>query len=542
MYENYFFFRAFQALLTGLLVGSISIVILPSCSIIYNGDEFVRVTDAAPPLDVDVSSLRIDSVTPGEVYEGEGCILKDGESLACDPELSRGIPITLHGAHIGQDAMVHIAATDPDIPALTGTGEMLERVIDRTGNTIAIVLPIPVLPEIGDGTDVMVTLRVLQGSAMVTQDSVIVIHGLDEYSSSTSGPTMDSGALKSRYSTITIDSPLELTGAVPARLVATSDIRIAAAVSADGQGNQSGPGGRAGGGSSSSGQMEPHGGQAGGTASGGGGGGHAAAGTSGQGTDGGGGGNASGQETVAPLLDDGGHGGGGGGPDQVATGQGTTPGGAGGGGGGLIELTSMGRLTWAADGRISVRGGNGGNGTGICLLSVQGSGGGGGGSGGAILVRALMAYRDEEPKAGGARLLVAGGGGGQGGDGSNGCRSDGGNGASGRVRVDLPGAQATPPATDAPLFSFRGAVLSPSTPTITTTKMLDLDIAGAANQSYWLRRGSDEPQPIDTNETGSGVAAITLESGHNRVCVQVTPDLGQPAEGLNCLAIAYIEQ
>jgi hypothetical protein len=510
----------------GLITVAICGTLNAGCSFIYDADEFKVAADAAPPpdsepppTDVNIEGLTLTDTTPTELDEGSGCV---PEGMGCAAS-SRAVPVVVHGMNISLSATVTVDGPGYDNQSVTPT-------IASDGSSLAIGLHVPVLPTLADGVTDTLTITVSQGG--VSKDVMVTVRGLDELTaSSVSGGTLDVSAIASRYSTITIDSPLTLTGSGPARLVATAALTIDDTISADGAtatddtGGGAGPGGCTGGNAETPGDCLTGGGRAGAQSSGGGGGGHATMGTQGGGGNGGMGGAMTGSDELVPLTDEAGNGGGGGGPGTLGA-----AGGGGGGGGGIVELTSYGALTIGASGAVSAEGGTGAPGKGGCITVVEHGGGGGGGAGGAIFVRAGQALTDGGS---GARLSVSGGA-----KGDGGCNA-GGDGAPGRIRVDVPGDTATPGFAGGTLY--RGPVLDPQTPAIVGTTPLMVDLVGEGGTTYYVERDGSARASAATGSNRRATVSVDLSAGLNRICAVVNMDVNlSSSEGTNCLTVAYI--
>lgn len=515
-----------------------------SCTVVYDADVFQYI-DAAPPdvyiepppppppPDAEVAPLILERLDPAEIVEGAGCV-PAGDGCRTD---SRPVPIVIHGSGIAEDASI----------ILNGAGfdehEVPVTAISPAGDMAAFAVPIPVLPDLANGESAVITVTVRQDDA--EQSRPLSVRGLDELVASRDAPegTLGVSQLRARYSRIVIDQDVELTGDRVARLVATAEIVVNAAVRADGRSasggtpGAGGPGGGAGGPPEQNGTFNG-GGRAGGNASGGGGGGHAVQGDEGTGNSPGEGGSETGRRFLTPLTAAGalsarGHGGGGGG----SCGAGTP--GAGGGGGGVMELTSQGvmRLTPAA--LLSARGGGGGSGAGQCVVVLGGNpGGGGGGSGGAILVRAAMELTDEGSD---ARVDVSPGAGG-----GPSARA-GGDGAPGRVRVDLPGTGELPAAFSDVTHIYRGPVWSPDSPSITTKAHVNdnnevfLTLLGSPQETVFVDIEGETRRELVFPMDGTLDVAVPAVPGLRELCARVTNDAhaNQP-DAANCIDLAYI--
>lgn len=513
-----------------------------SCTLVYDADVFQYI-DAAPPdvyvepppppppPDAELIPLILDRLDPAEVLEGAGCV-PAAEGCRAD---SRPVPVVIHGSGIAEDASIVLNGAgfaDYQVPLIA---------ISPGGDMAAFAVSVPVLPELADGDSEVITVIVRQDDA--EQSRPLSVRGLDELLASQAAPegTLDVGQLRARYSRIAIDQAVQLTGNQVARLVATAEIVVAAELRADGQNasggtpGAGGPGGGAGGAAEQAGDFEGGGG-AGNNASGGGGGGHAEEGSRGGGNQAGAGGTTTGRAILTPLtmgeaLTARGHGGGGGGNNALENG-----GGGGGGGGGTLELTSQGSLRLTAKAILSAKGGNGALGACNGLAPV---GSGGGGSGGAILVRAALAFADEGSD---ARVDVGPGSGPE----QNGCRK-GGDGAPGRVRVDLPATGELPAAFTGVTHLYRGPMWSPDTPSITTRADVNdnneiiLTLLGTPQETVFVDIEGETRRELGFPMDGVIEVAVPAAEGLRELCARVTDDAhaSQP-DAANCIDLAYI--
>lgn len=513
-------------LLGGVLAGS-------ACSVVYDGDGF-QYKDASPPdamidafvaPDVDVGALELGSLEPAQIFEGEGCV-PDGEG-GCDPS-SRPVGILIRGDSIAPDAVVTLNGGGFNQIAVPAS-------ISIDGRLAAFEVSIPVMDTLPEDDTAIITVTVSQADVSESRD--LTVRGLDELIATRDAAGGTLGALRPRYSSVHFDGPVTFTGTEPARVIATAEIVVDAALSvrgADaGAGGAGGPGGCAGGAAIAPGTCEAGGGQ-GGDNSGGGGGGHGTNGTNGGGADGGTAGGPSGTPELVPLGGVGltaarGHGGGGGGKGSLS---GNASGGPGGGGGGVLELTSAGALRFTENGSIDADGGTGGPGSGLsCSLGAHG-GGGGGGSGGAVLLRGKVILDDTGT---GARVSVEGG---AGGVGPADCIA-GGNGSVGRVRLDSPHDADVPALVSGLGTLHRGPALAPGTPTIVDDAALVLEVLGGSSQTYHVRVGAGAPAEV-TTLVNRGTIEVTLTEGSNQVCALARADVGSAPEGVNCFAVVYI--
>jgi hypothetical protein len=499
-----------------------------SCSLIYDADVFqyidARPVDAMRPPDAPVPDARVpdadptrlalEQLDPAEVFEGVGCI---PAPTGCRPD-SRPVPIVITGANIMPGATVTL--NGPGLEAVTS-----DLVVNPDGTMAAFALSVPVLAELADGDLGSIDVSVSQGG--ISESIALPVRGLSDFVASVDAPaqTFAVTSLRSRYARVVFDAPVTFTGQARAKLEATAEIVVEAAVRLDGKngsgqsGGAGGPGGCNGGGSQTAGTCEG-GGKGGSNGGGGGGGGHAENGVSA----GGAGGTATGNTFLTPMAPSGaatarGHGGGGGGNCLTGTG------GGGGGGGGSLELTSGGALRLAATALLSARGGNGVAGQGLCP-----AGGGGGGSGGAVLVRAALAFADEGAD---TRVDVA-----PGDPGGNGGR-----GSPGRVRVDLPGAVPTPPAFAGVTHVYRGPVWDPTSPVVTTDVSPMLQLFGGGSETVFVDVEGQARLELSIPEDGRLQVQVNLAPGRSEICARVTngPHANQP-DAANCFNIAYIPQ
>lgn len=497
------------------------------CSFIYDAGTFDDVPDAVPPPDamepppdVNINALALTNTTPTDIFEGIGCV---PEADAC-AAASRPVPIVVHGMNIAANATVVLDGAGFD-------GELVDATVSSDGMLLAFVVSIPVMPALDDGDTDTITITVSQGE--VDDTAALTVRGLDELTASVDvgGGMLDASTLHSLYSTIDIDAQVTLIGAAPARFAATASIVVDAALSADG-GDASGDtggagvaGGCTGGDEESAGDCLGGGGRAGGQSAGGGGGGHATMGSQGATASGGAGGDDSGSPELVPLSAEGGNGGGGGGLGTLSA-----AGGGGGGGGGIIELSSAGIVTIGTNASVTADGGTGDGGGGSCNILTEHGGGGGGGAGGAVLVRAQTQLVDD---AGTARLSAAAGA-----KGDDGCNA-GGNGAAGRVRVDVPTAGSTPAfATGA---SYRGPILAPGTAPIATESPISVELYGDAGTTYYIEREGADRAEVTTDSNRRVSHDVELAAGINRICAVVRTDVSiSSPEGTNCITVAYI--
>ena len=510
----------FPGALAGALAGAL-VLGTSACTVLYNPDNIERdgsvpgtidaapgtidaapgTIDAAPRPDAVPGDLTLDRLSPDTVDEGMG--------------LMRRVPIVIEGANIAAGAMVAVTG-----PGQDGAAQAL--VVSADGTLAAFELVVPIDTTRGESASDPLTVTVMQGDQSETLP--LNVDWLNELAVTTAG-TLDTMTLDTKYSRVEIRANVQATGTPPVRLVATAEIVLAAALTADGASGALQFGGVAQAGGCAGGNEQQNGGCASGgglgaavvTGAGGGGGGHATAGGLGSGTGGALGGGATGNQAMTDLTKEHGNGGGGGGD------AGSGPGGGGGGGGGVIELTSLGTFRIDTNARLSVRGGAGGG----CGGGAD-NGGGGGGSGGAVLLRSA------QPISGGTSGTLMTLDGGQGG--STNCNGRGGDGAPGRARVDaseLPNA-----ATSAD--PFHGAVLDPGTEPVVNGAVLAVTVQGGAGQTYAVVTQDTAPQPVMLDGQGRGTKDVTLTPGANRVCVLMTTSNVPGGDDENCLDVAYV--
>jgi hypothetical protein len=506
--------------LCGVAAGAI--LALSSCTFLFNpddlgggsgGDGGVPPADAERPdgIPLDPGQFGISGVEPGMVQEGEGT--------------AWAVPIVVSGQEFDGVTLV----------VLNGAGFAARAVpaaVAADGTSLAFPLSVPVLTDVGRGETAMITVTVTKGA--LSDTIPIVVNGLDELvTSELSDTTLQASDLDPLYSSILIDDPITLTGTQPVRLMATAEIRLEAAVIADGASangeipGQGGPGGCAGGPLQGDGGCGDGGGSGNPRDDGAGGGGHFTMGTPGGGQPPAAGGVETGRRELVPLSDEAGNGGGG------------SSQGGGGGGGGTVELTSFGTFTVAGNGSISANGGNGGDGR--CDTSAV-AGSGGGGSGGTILLRSWGGFDDQVNA---PRLSVRGGAGGDMPP-DNDCIERGGAGSSGRVRVDTsePGgpplfAQSTPEPFQGPLLRNIGS--SGPVPVITSEPQITLQAFGDRDTGFTLEVNGIA-QALTTAADGTASATAPLRSGSNKVCAKI--DANTPAdlsEGVQCIDIVSIQ-
>jgi hypothetical protein len=516
---------------------AVAALALGGCSFIYDAGTFTA-SDGAPPdapidaqiKDANIDGLELTGTEPVDLAEGAGCVWDGG---ACTGE-ARAIPIVVDGSNIDPSATVTLDGAG-------FSGETVPAFFDENHDQLAIAVRIP--PDLGLAAGDRATLTITVAQGTVSGQANVPVAGLDDFVASVdaAGGTLDIDAtpLAARYATIDIDADIRFAGSQPVRLTATSSLTLGAALDVSGSdaGNASslgaaGPGGCDGAVAEGTGSCEGSGGGSGGTSTGGGGGGHRTAGHNGVGmTNPGAPGALAGDVTMAPLgppAGSRGNGGGGGGNSGALS----NAGGAGGGGGGTLVLTSGGSFTVTSAGILLASGGSGGAGaagiTGCAALNEHG-GGGGGGSGGAVLLRGWGPFADE----GGGVAVDPG----QGGD--DGCVA-GGDGADGRVRIDLASADADPGLVSG-TSAFRGIAIDPALPPVVTEAQIEVGVFGAPNQMYQIQVEGHPAQDVVTVSDRTGRATVTLDPGQNRICVLVNGNVTASSdEGAQCVTIAFM--
>ncbi len=522
------------------LIWVAALAALAGCSLIYDPGSFTATDAAQQPdgmpdarpidaqiLDADIENLDITGTLPVDLAEGSGCIW---DTDACTED-ARAIPIIVTGSNIAADAVVTLDGAGY-------TAQVVPAAVHENHEQLAIAVRIP--PDLGidDTGTATLTITVTQGVA-ASDFTEVTVAGLNDFVASGAGATVNVSTLDARYATVNIDANIVFTGDEPVRLTATSAITVGATIDVSGGngGNTAafgaaGPGGCPGAAAEGSAGCGDSGGGSGGTSTGGGGGGHRIAGTAGSGQSSPGSpGAEAGDETMAPLGEpDGSRGNGGGGGGR--SGALNNAGGAGGGGGGTIVLTSGGSLTVTATGNLISNGGSGGAGGGACAVLNQHGGGGGGGSGGGVLLRGWGLFVDE----GGDVSVTAGNGG------NGGCNA-GGNGAAGRVRVDLPSA-ATDPGLVSGTSAFRGIVIDPALPAVVTSSPVTVAVFGApSHDGYRIQVEGLGDVGISTVSDRTGSAMLDLTPGMNRICVLQNDIVNASSnEGAQCVSIAFMPQ
>jgi hypothetical protein len=483
-----------QQLANLLLLGS-----LGGCSLLYNPNNLPPIGDANDAQiihDADPTMLKLTSVTPQIIFEGEG----DG---------SRRAVLAIHGEQIVKDS------TTVTLTAHAGSTQTPMLIVDNTqldvsadGNMLSVPVTLPVDPALL-GTqqirlDVTVTQNTVNGPASFTLSTldndvaVLALQGLDELINA------DATTMLTPMTPPKIYSKIDLTGSVtaatgstePLIIRATSSIKIgSAAVNAAGR-----TGGAAGGTGGAAGPGGIVGGSVGGAGTG-----------PAFGMPSGGVGGFVGMDQIT-TLDVPNRGSGGAGGNGASLGA---AGGAGGGGGGSIEISAGGDLTI---GPVDAKGASG----------TTGANNGGAGSGGVVLLRS------------GGSVTVSGAG-----ANVSGGAGPGTAGAAGRVRIDAPG---TITATTTPSARYRGPTFVPGTPLIVRSETPKLTLIGQPNKpfNYYFTNddGSISRGPVTVLFPPTGVAEVTLEKplfrGTNHFCALVEGGSPGTPEAGSCIQIVYL--
>jgi len=163
------------------------------------------------------------------------------------------------------------------------------------------------------------------------------------------------------------------------------------------------------------------------------------------------------------------------------------------------------------------------------VCGVSAPGGSGGGSGGTILLRARAAS--------GPASLVAGGGVGA----ERGSCNAGGDGSTGRIRIDV-ASEDLPELTSDPA-PFRGPHWADDTPHLVRDAAFSATLYGQPSRTFAANVDGSDPEDVPTNSSGVGSYSITLEPGHNRICAIVSPtaDLSLP-EAVRCMVVTYVPE
>ena len=502
---------------------------LGGCSLIYNPSDLPGVPidaripiDAAPdaepdapPVAADPTALRITSVQPAKILEGQG----DGGS---QPQY-----LFIEGTDIVDGATVTLS---PD-PGNTGVDITVGTPLYASDHhSIAVPLTVHVMPTLAD-TNVSLKVRVEQpGNEKFDEGQYITLHTLPEFAVAgiqTVAPTV------TLYSQIKIPAATRYEGTQQVVLRAIADIRVvgnfdvsaprtvaasttAATVPGPGgtAGGAGGPNGAGGAGLAAAGSPAMGGGGGGATGGGGGGGGYAMRGGLGSGgTPAAVGGEATGDATgllLSALDANHGAGGGGGGTTIVST----ASGGAGGGGGGTLVLAAGGDLT--VGGAVLAKGANG-------MAAANSTGqGGGGGSGGTILLRAggLLNVPTRSVAGGAAGDATAGAG------------------SPGRIRVD---SQAPSGADRHGLTIVRPDMTAGNLPHI------DIQVRGRNGDKfrYYVRKigvlGALDAGGTINSDNISVAFPVMLKIGLNEICVtNESGTLGVSFEMQDCIQVVNI--
>ena len=500
--------------LCGVAAGAI--LALSSCTFLFNPDDLAGGRDGGPkPPDatpLDPGEFGVSGVDPFSLREGEGT--------------AWAVPVIVTGQEFTPDTTV----------VLDGAGfaqQEITPVVAGNGRSLAFPLRVPVLTALDEGMTDMITVTVRKGPLSAT--TTVTVIGLDELTigSLGAGP-LSAEDFNTRYSRIVIDQDVELTGDDPIRLLATAEIQLNAALSANGEDadkavpGQGGPGGCPGGALSEAGECGVGGGRAPEDDDAAAGGGHFTTGTPGSGNPAAPGGATTGKPELVPLANENGNGGGG------------SREGAGGGGGGIVELTSQGAFVFERAGSISADGGRGGDG--VCNTSFK-AGSGGGGSGGAILVRAWGGFDDKDTV---PRLSVRGGAGGAMLP-DPGCVEVGGAGSFGRVRIDTSERGGLPDFAPSSPASFQGSLLrtidstGTQVPVVTRLQQMTLEVFGERGEGFNLDVNGTRV-PFTASSDGEASVPVTLLPDRNVICVVTGSNTSLDAsEAVQCISIVSIQ-
>jgi hypothetical protein len=497
------------------ILGLVALGALCGCSLLLDTDEFR--TDRS-------TELRVTEIDAQTLFEG-----------ATEP-------IIVHGEGLSESVIVNAAV-------MLDTGDepvrILQKVVNGSGTQLGLLLEVPVLPDYDPPADgLTIHIELSRGDSSETRELAVV--ALPELEPAPG--TLNTADIAERYSEITVSGDLRLEGTAPARLVATSVIRISGVLSANGQDGSNdapgagGPGGCAGGAggrdgiSGQDGACETGGGRAGTGATGtgpggnGGGGGCARNGVTGADLNGGNGGDGICSDALVPLGMAGnqGHGGGGGGAFESASG------GGGGGGGGVIELTAS-RVVLNRP--VEARGGNGARGVSFECTQPRYAGAGGGGSGGVVMVRA-----DTLVATGTDRISIVNGVGPHTCDGEG---TGGGDGSPGWIRLDVASLESdSVPDLEyvADLFSrdhiWQGPRLVP-TPRLIVGSTASFVVTGDPAETYRLQLDGGQEVAVGGNQPEE----IAVEPGLHEICALVQGDnLPLLPETQHCLTIAVLDR
>jgi hypothetical protein len=450
------------------------------------------VPDAAPP-------FTVTGIAPGEIFEGVG-------SGGSRPAL---IEILGTGFRGGVEVVGPGEVGSLEEPSVN------QCVHGRDGDRVLALVTVPAMPELAEGQRRRIALTVRQNGLSRTVELDIV--GLDELVPEAPVERFDVATLRPLYSFARLSHPIHFVGDMPARIHATSDIEISAALDVDADKQTPGPHGCPGGDL----------GEPGGCGIGGG------APTAVDGATGGGGGFGDigepgrlgtvpgGAPVGDPMLsriaygpgEEGNRGSGGGGGPVAPELRGS----AGGGGGGTIEIRAGGTITIEPGGEVRSRGGNGGDGRST----------GGGGSGGAILVRGERGVLSKEP-------WVSAPGGGPGGI----SLFPGGGGSFGRIRID---SQFLIDGMVSDGEAARGPVWHELSPQLAAGSDVALVIAGAPGGRHRLIVNDEPGDELIIGVDGTFSARPALRVGRNRVCVAAGADraVERRSENETCLDVGY---
>jgi hypothetical protein len=512
-----------RLMIVGRMLGGVVLGALCGCSLLIDTSEFRTGFPA---------ELRIDGIEPVRLPEG-----------VMEPVIVRGQGLT---RQVIVTAVVVWPGGEEPVP-------IADRLESPDGTELGLLLDLPVLAGYGpEDRNGFVRIDLRKGD--IQAGGELEIDGLPELALEAGMPLGDAEVAQ-RYSEINVLAPTSLVSLEPARLVATRAIRINADLDATGMdatgetGGGAGPGGCSGGNGGAASQdgmpggCDLGGGQpgtaatgSGGPGGGGGGGGCAVDGVAGGDTGGGGGdsggiGGAGGDAVcsldLVPLgkPSNRGHGGGGGGSfdDNV--------GGGGGGGGGVVELDAPLVVLNAV---IRANGGNGAPGASSQCDQPTYGGGGGGGSGGVVVVRAdTLVVTDSDRIAVGAGM------------GAETCPGGptGGDGAAGRVRIDLATLQSSVVDNLEEVADFfsrnvsQGPRLSASTPRLALSgQKVPIRVRGDAAKTYTVQVDRDQAVEI----AGEQTMELALERGFRQVCALVQGVDPELSESKHCLTIAVL--
>jgi hypothetical protein len=478
---------------------------LSGCSLIYDTNELPAIDapidapiDSPPPPDADPSMFTITSVTPTQIFEGQG-----------DPDGgSRPAMIVINGSNLDGSANPTVTITLVDgSPAPVEVVQSALRV-DGQFAYLAVPVRVPVnVDETGAGGPIGLEITVgldVPGVGRLEKKllglSVQMLPELD------GAVTLASRLAPYEYSRVA-GSITTTAGDHPLRVHSWSSMQIDGITGLAASGATPGPGGGAGGGTAAGGQA----GNKGGGASGGDGGNVGVSGL--LGGAGGNGKNAtwSGDErlpTLGPANTHRSSGGGSGGGGVTALGAGGA-GGPGGGGGGTVQLR--------ADGHLSIP--NAFSAAGAAGVDVSGNGGiGGNGTGGSVLVQAGGTL--DVPVA----LNVAGGGGGA---------------PAGKIRFDAPALS-----INTAIDGYRGPSFVTGTPTIVAQARPMLSVLGTPiSTAQYLLFNDVTSTGLFPLELGPAETPFTLgedlRPGLNHVCLLVS-SAEKESDTRTCIDLVYV--